>query len=322
MLSKIERVSLGFFPTPWQELKNLSDYLGGPRIFTKREDQSGLALGGNKVRKLEYILADALAQKADVIITFGAVSSNHARQTAAAAALLGLECQLILTGKEPEQPQGNYLLDKILGAKTFCVRNREVEDTLVRLTADNLKQGKRSYVIPAGGHTILGTIAYIQAYQEIKQQFPFTLDGIITAIGTGTTYAGLYLGSQLDQNRFPVVGISVGGDKSWCASEATKVVQATLQHLDLSVPAMVAMEIYDEYVGEGYTIPYPQVRLAIELLARTEGILLDPVYSGKAMAGLIDLIHKGRFQAGDNIMFLHTGGAPELFTMHRFLSEK
>lgn len=321
MLSNIERVSLGFFPTPWQELKNLSDYLGGPRIFAKREDQSGLALGGNKVRKLEYILADALAQEADVIITFGAVSSNHARQTAAAAALLGLECQLILTGKKPEQTQGNYLLDKILGAQTFCVRNQEVGDTLARLTADNLKQGKRSYIIPAGGHSVLGTVAYVQAYQEIKQQFPFELSGIITAIGTGTTYAGLYLGSQLDENKIPVLGISVGGDKGWCASETCHVVRETLQYLDLPAPAFDPPEIYDEYIGEGYTIPYPRVRTTIELLARTEGILLDPVYSGKAMAGLIDLIQNGRFRAGENIMFLHTGGAPELFSMHQFMSE-
>jgi D-cysteine desulfhydrase family pyridoxal phosphate-dependent enzyme len=321
MSSKIERVSLGFFPTPWQELKNLSDYLGGPRIFAKREDQSGLALGGNKVRKLEYILADALAQEANVIITFGAVTSNHARQTSAAAALLGLECQLILTGKEPEQTQGNYLLDKIFGAQTFCVRNREVEDTLARLTADNLKQGKRSYSIPAGGHTVLGTIAYMQAYQEIKQQFPFDLAGIVSAIGTGTTYSGLYLGSQLDQEGVPVLGISVGGDKDWCMSETSKIVQKTLKELDLSGPQLSPMEIYDEYIGKGYTLPYPLVRTAIELLARTEGILLDPVYSGKAMVGLIDLIQKGRFKSGDNVMFLHTGGAPELFTMHEFLSE-
>jgi len=321
MLSNHPRISLGFFPTPWQEAKNLSNYLGGPRIFIKREDQSGLALGGNKVRKLEYILADALAQEAKVIITFGAVSSNHARQTAAAAALLGLECQLILTGKEPQLIQGNYLLDKILGAKTYCVRNREVEDTLARLTADNLKQGKRSYVIPAGGHTILGTMAYIQAYQEMKQQFPHQLAGIIAAFGTGTTYAGLYLGSQLDANGIPVIGISVGGDQDWCEAEAGQVIQQTLQHLNLPAPPLAPMEIHDEYVGEGYTIPYPRVRAAIELLARTEGILLDPVYSGKAMAGLLDLVEKGRFQAGDNVMFLHTGGAPELFTMQHFMSE-
>ncbi|HRW13530.1 MAG TPA: pyridoxal-phosphate dependent enzyme, partial [Syntrophomonas sp.] len=260
-------------------------------------------------------------QEAKVIITFGAVSSNHARQTAAAAALLGLECQLILTGKEPQLIQGNYLLDKILGAKTYCVRNREVEDTLARLTADNLKQGKRSYVIPAGGHTILGTMAYIQAYQEMKQQFPHQLAGIIAAFGTGTTYAGLYLGSQLDANGIPVIGISVGGDQDWCEAEAGQVIQQTLQHLDLPAPPLAPMEIHDEYVGEGYTIPYPRVRAAIELLARTEGILLDPVYSGKAMAGLLDLVEKGRFQAGDNVMFLHTGGAPELFTMQHFMSE-
>lgn len=321
MLSNHPRISLGFFPTPWQEAKNLSNYLGGPRIFIKREDHSGLALGGNKVRKLEYILADALAQEAKVIITFGAVSSNHARQTAAAAALLGLECQLILTGKEPQLIQGNYLLDKILGAKTYCVRNREVENTLARLTADNLKQGKRSYVIPAGGHTVLGTLAYMQAYQEIKQPFPHKLAGIITAFGTGTTYAGLYLGSQLDASSIPVIGISVGGDQAWCKAEAGQVIHQTLQHLNLPAPPLAAMEIYDEYVGEGYTIPYPRVRAAIELLARTEGILLDPVYSGKAMAGLLDLVEKGRFQAGDNVMFLHTGGAPELFTMQHFMSE-
>ncbi len=318
-MQSIERIRLGEFPTPLHELENLTSYLGGPRIFIKRDDLTGLALGGNKVRKLEYILADALAQKADVIITIGATSSNHARQTAAAAAVLGLECQLVLIGQEPEQLQGNYLLDHLLGAACYCVRNQDVNDTVARLVEENNHRQKISYVIPAGGHTPLGAIAYMEAYQEIKDQNPPELAAIITAIGTGTTYAGLHLGRKASQDDTRVIGISVGGEQAWCHNEILEVVNQVETQLKMQPSSFNDLNVNADYIGPGYTKPYPRLREVIELLARKEGILLDPVYSGKAMVGLIDLIEKGEFRRDQNVLFLHTGGAPELFAMNRFL---
>ncbi len=321
MQSSLERIHLGVFPTPLHELKNLRSCLGGPRIFIKRDDLTGLALGGNKVRKLEYILADALAQKADVIITIGAVSSNHARQTAAAAAFLGLECQLVLIGHEPETAQGNYLLDQLLGASCYCVRNREVEAAVAKLVEENTQRHKKTYVIPAGGHTALGAIAYMNAYQEIKEQCPLPLAAIITAIGTGTTCAGLHLGRKASQDATRIIGMSVGGEQSWCQNEILEVVHQVETRLGMSASSIKDLHINEDYIGEGYTKPYPRLREVIQLLARQEGILLDPVYSGKAMVGLLDLIEKGHFAPEENVLFLHTGGAPELFTMHDFLSQ-
>lgn len=319
MLSSVERIRLGEFPTPLHELRNLTACLGGPRIFIKRDDLTGLALGGNKVRKLEYILAEALSQKAEVIITIGATSSNHARQTAAAAALLGLECQLVLIGREPEQMQGNYLLDHLLGATCYCVRNQDVEATIARLVEENNYRQKKTYVIPAGGHTALGAIAYMEAYQEIKEQSPLNFAAVVTAIGTGTTYAGLHLGQKVSQDDTQVIGISVGGELSWCHTEILDVVHQVEKRLGIEASSPEDLKVYEDYIGEGYTIPYPRLRAVIELLARQEGILLDPVYSGKAMVGLIDLIEKGRFSHDQNVLFLHTGGAPELFSMSTFI---
>lgn len=321
MLNSCDHIDLGFFPTPLHEMKNLSRYLGGPRIFIKRDDLSGLALGGNKVRKLEYILADARQQKADVIITIGAVSSNHTRQTAAAAALLGLECQLVLIGQQPQEAQGNYLLDQLLGASTYCVRDREVEATAAKLIENNKLQGKTSYLIPAGGHTSLGAIAYSDAYREIKAQSSHDYAAVITAIGTGTTYAGLYLGQKISCDSTDILGISVGGDRPWCTSEILAVIHQVEAEAGMELSKPQDFSIYDDYIGEGYTKPYPRLLEVIRLLARTEGILLDPIYSGKAMVGLLDLIEKGRFSREENVLFLHTGGAPELFVMNQFLSQ-
>ncbi len=321
MLKAYDRVQLGVFPTPLQEMKNLSRYLGGPRIFIKRDDLSGLALGGNKVRKLEYILADARQQKADVIITIGAVTSNHARQTAAAAALLGLECQLVLIGRQPATVQGNYLLDQLLGASTYCVRNSEAEATIAQLIESNTRRGKSSYVIPAGGHTFLGAMAYCDAYQEIQAQSERDYAAVITAIGTGTTCAGLHLGQKISGDSTRVIGISVGGDQTWCKQEILAVVQQIEKEMSINLSDPQDLHVYEDYIGEGYTIPYPRLREVIKLLARMEGILLDPVYSGKAMVGLIDLIEKGNFSRDESVLFLHTGGAPEIFTMNQFLCQ-
>ncbi|NLU46560.1 MAG: D-cysteine desulfhydrase family protein [Syntrophomonadaceae bacterium] len=313
------RISLGFFPTPLHELKNLSAHMGGPRIWIKRDDCTGLALGGNKVRKLEYILADALQKKADVLITVVAVTSNHARQTAAAAAVLGLECHLVLIGRPPEVKQGNYLLDDLLGAKTVCAPSRMVDDTVARLIEEYREQGKNPYYIPAGGHNIWGALAYKDGFQELVDQADFQIDAVFNAIGTGTTHAGLVLGKNSLQHPAEIIGISVGGSHTWCSEQILEVLHEGERMLGLTPTPATDLHIEEGYVGEGYTRPYPELRETIRLLARTEGILLDPVYTGKAMVGMLDLIRQGRFAREQNIVFWHTGGAPELFTNSQYL---
>ena len=191
---------------------------------------------------------------------------------------------------------------------------------MAQLIANNNIRGKSSYVIPAGGHTSLGAMAYCDAYREIQAQSDQDYAAIITAIGTGTTCAGLHLGRKISRDSTHVIGISVGGDLPWCAGEILTVIHELESEMELDLSKPQDLHIYDDYIGEGYTRPYPRLREVIQLLARTEGILLDPVYSGKAMVGLIDLIEKGQFKQEENVLFLHTGGAPELFTMNDFLS--
>lgn len=315
------RISLGFFPTPLHELKKLSAHLGGPRIWIKRDDCTGLALGGNKVRKLEYILADALQKSADVLITVGAVTSNHARQTAAAAAVLGLECHLVLIGRPQEVKQGNYLLDDILGAKTVCVPSRMVDETVASLMSEYREQEKNPYYIPAGGHTVWGALAYRDGFKELVEQADFQIDAVFDAIGTGTTHAGLVLGKNSLQHPAEIIGVSVGGSHTWCAEEIMDVLHEAEKMLEMAPASSSDLRIEDSYIGPGYAKLYPEVRETIKLLARSEGILLDPVYTGKAMVGMLDLIRQGRFTREQNVVFWHTGGAPELFTNSQFLCE-
>lgn len=320
-MSGVERITLGTFPTPLHELKNLSNSLGGPSIYIKRDDLTGLALGGNKVRKLEYILADALHQGAQVIITTGAVTSNHARQTAAAAAVLGLECHLVLAGSEPGEKQGNYLLDYLFGARVSIVGWDGIENEIVAVADNYASQGKKPYVIPAGGSTMLGIMAYRDAYREIREQAPHQFDAIITAVGTGSTLAGLHVGIKQAGDSTSAVGISVGlGDSSFCQREVARLSNSLEKDLGLPLSSDREFKVLDNYAGPGYGAPYPKVRETIIKLACSEGILLDPVYSAKAMVGLLDLVEQGCFSKGHSILFLHTGGAPEVFSMNRYLS--
>ncbi len=322
MKSSLERVPLGFFPTPLHPLKNLTRILDGPEIYMKRDDYTGLALGGNKVRKLEYLMAEALTKDADIIITTGAVTSNHARQTAGAAAALGLKCQLVLSGDEPEIRQGNFLLDYLLGAETYCVRSEEVESQIDLLVSQNSSQGQNSYVIPVGGSCMPGIISYVDAYQEIKEQHPLEFDAIVMAVGTGSTCAGLNVGARKAGDKTKIVGIGVGlGDRELCKKEIARLSNLAESFLGLTPSSPDQIVVFDEYMGSGYAIPNPDVRNAIKLLASNEGVFLDPVYSAKAMVGLLDLIEKGYFKKGERILFLATGGSPEIFGFNHFLSE-
>ncbi|KUG03698.1 putative pyridoxal phosphate-dependent deaminase [hydrocarbon metagenome] len=322
MKSGLDRISLGFFPTPLHELKNLNRILHGPEIYIKRDDYTGLALGGNKVRKLEYIMAEALNKGAQVIITTGAVTSNHARQTAGAAAALGLKCQLVLSGDEPETRQGNFLLDHLMGAETYCVRPEEVEAHIDLLVSQNAGQGQSTYVIPVGGSCMPGIISYVDAYQEIKEQNQLEFDAIVMAVGTGSTCAGLNVGARMAGDKTKIVGIGIGlGDREWCQMEIARLSNLAENFLGLEPSSPDQIIVFEEYMGKGYAIPDDRVRDTIKLLASKEAVILDPVYSAKAMVGLLDLIEKGYFKKGEKILFLATGGCPEIFGFNHFLSE-
>ena len=316
----IPRQSLGFFPTPLIELSRLSKALDGPTIFMKRDDNTGLALGGNKTRKLEFIMGDALAQGADCVITAGAAQSNHCRQTAAAAASLGLECHLVLGGEEPEQTSGNLLLDKIFGSHIhWAGANRKGED-IPKIVEQLTKQGKKPYVIPYGGSNELGALAFVEAFKELESQresMNLSFTHIVFASSSGATQAGLMLGKKILNSPAQIVGINI--DKG----ETDKVPfdQYTVALANSTASLIGAdhqfsesdLTLNSDYVGEGYGVVGTLENEAIAMTAQTEGILLDPVYTGRAMGGLIDMIRSGKIKKTDRVLFWHTGGAPALF---------
>ena len=316
----IPRQSLGFFPTPLIALSRLSKALDGPTIFMKRDDNTGLALGGNKTRKLEFIMGDALAQGADCVITAGAAQSNHCRQTAAAAASLGLECHLVLGGEEPEQTSGNLLLDKIFGSHIhWAGANRKGED-IPKIVEQLTKQGKKPYVIPYGGSNELGALAFVEAFKELESQresMNLSFTHIVFASSSGATQAGLMLGKKILNSPAQIVGINI--DKG----ETDKVPfdQYTVALANSTASLIGAdhqfsesdLTLNSDYVGEGYGVVGTLENEAIAMTAQTEGILLDPVYTGRAMGGLIDMIRSGKIKKTDRVLFWHTGGAPALF---------
>ncbi len=316
----IPRQSLGFFPTPLVELTRLSKQLGGPQIYIKRDDNTGLALGGNKTRKLEYIIGDALAQGADTVITAGAIQSNHCRQTAGAAASLGLECHLVLGGEEPDRTSGNLLLDKIYGCHIhWAGKNRKGED-IPALVDQLTAAGKKPYVIPYGGSNELGAIAFVEAYNELesqRQDMNIAFTHIIFASSSGATHAGLILGNKISDNNCQIVGINIDKgemdqipfDEHIIAltNSTAKLINA---HCQFTADDLI---LNSDYVGEGYAVIGELENEAIAMTAQNEGILLDPVYTGRAMGGLIDMIRSGKIKQTDTVLFWHTGGAPALF---------
>lgn len=319
-IRKLSRVKLGFFPTPLVELKRLSGYLNGPQIYIKRDDLTGLALGGNKTRKLEFLIADALNNGCDCVITGGAEQSNHCRQTVAAAAMCGLECHLVLGGYEPDEAKGNYLIDKLLGAKVHWTGEFRKGEKIPEIAELLLSQGKKPYLIPYGGSNPIGVYGFIEAMNELKHQMTemnINFDHIVFASSSGGTHSGIVLGNEIYNLDANIIGINI--DK---AEDEGPYIDRLLKLLNLTSEFCGYNKIYrrdeiilrNEYLGEGYGIVGDIERNAIKLLAGQEGILVDPVYTGRALGGLIDMIEKKEFSRTEKILFWHSGGTPALFT--------
>ncbi|MCD5412721.1 MAG: D-cysteine desulfhydrase family protein, partial [Dehalococcoidia bacterium] len=307
---KLPRVALGHWPTPLHELPHLSAALGGPRIFVKRDDLSGLALGGNKCRKLEYVLADALKNGVDTLITSGSSQSNHALQTAAAARKLGMEAYLVLVKGMHVETQGNLLLQNILNSTVNIVEVADPSEMFTTMPrkmnelADELRsKGRTPLVIPAGAEFPLGTVGWVDAAEEIGRQLKdqeIDAQYVVLAHSGGGTQAGLVLGFKQLKLPLNVVGISTMYQKSAAVNEVVTLANDTARLLGFDVTITPdEVTLYDDYIGEGYGIPTEGCIEAIRLVAQTEAIFLDPVYSAKAMAGFVDLIRKGEFTSRD-----------------------
>jgi D-cysteine desulfhydrase family pyridoxal phosphate-dependent enzyme len=318
-LETLPRYKLATLPTPLDELPRLSRELG-VRVLMKRDDLTGFALGGNKARKLEFLIADALAQHADILVTGGGPQSNHARMTAAAARKIGMDCQIVFFGAPPPDVNGNLLLDELLGAQMLYANTEdkiELDRILVRMTDELRAQGRQPYLIPVGGSTALGCASYVLAVGELLGQLNaqhIAPDYAFITTGSCGTHAGILAGMKFYNAAIPVYGITVSRVKSECEQRIPALVEKTTQLLDCQLPITASdVIVNDAYIGPGYAKITPEAREAIHLVARLEGIFLDPVYTGKTMAGLIDLVARGEIARGATIVFWHTGGAPGIF---------
>lgn len=309
-------LSIAHLPTAIEPLERLSKQLGGPQILIKRDDQTGLATGGNKTRKLEFLVAEALAQGCDALVTTGAPQSNHCRQTAAAAARFGLSCGLVLRGEVPQKITGNLQLDELLGAQIYWAGDRPTSAVIQEVTQELQTLGKKPYVIPLGGSNVVGATGYVKAMQELMEQLAASrtnVDFIVFASSSGGTQAGLVLGAHIYGFQGKVYGISVDHPADALSNQVAALTTATATHLGLKLTSLAdKILVNDDYLGEGYAMVGELEREAIRLVARTEGILLDPVYTGRAMGGLIDLIRWGAFTRRQTVLFWHTGGTAAL----------
>ena len=315
-LDRVPVRTLAHYPTPVDELVGLRKAIGGPRLFIKRDDALAFAFGGNKVRKLEVVAADALEEGADTLITAGGVQSNHARVTAAAAARLGLKCVLVANGVRPERPTANALLDALLGAEIVYVSSRPDRTPAMEEIAAKLKrEGRRPYVIPVGASTPLGALGFVRAIGELNGQMQAP-DVIVHSTTSGGTQAGLVAGCRIFGLRTNVVGISADDPARELEAQIRTLVRGVGDMLGLDGDRLAkeaSVEVDDSFVGEGYGIPTSGSREAVDLLARHEAIFLDHTYSAKAMAGVIAGVRSGRFPSEQTILFWHTGGQVGLF---------
>jgi D-cysteine desulfhydrase family pyridoxal phosphate-dependent enzyme len=317
-MNSIPRLRFANLPTPIEPLPRLSAALqaegaAAPRLFVKRDDLTGLALGGNKTRKLEYLLAEAQANGARTLITAGAAQSNHCRQTAAAAARFGMACILVLVGTADEDVSGNLLLDQLLGAQFVWCSRAERDATLKGVFNDAWTAGKRPYLIPYGGSSPTGATGYVQAFQELVEQ-EFLPDWIVFPSSSGGTQAGLAVGARLHHFAGKVLGISIDEPETVLTTRLADLATRTADGLGESLHFTPEdFSVNCDYLGGGYGVMGPLEQDAVRLFARHEGLLLDPVYTGRAGGGMIDLIRKGFFKPTDAVLFWHTGGTPALF---------
>ena len=322
-LTQFPRVHITHGPTPLEFMPRLTEALGGPHLYIKRDDCTGLGSGGNKTRKLEFLMADAVKHGADTIITQGATQSNHARQTVAIAAKMGMKCEILLedrTGFKAEnyKKSGNVFLDHLYGARVRELPGGSDMNAAMSAVAEELRaDGRKPYIIPGGGSNPIGALGYVTCALEMVNQFntqDLRVDCVVHATGSAGTQAGLVVGLEGTRSQIPVLGIGVRAARE---AQETNVYNLAVKTAELlGVPGAVKRESVMancDYVGGGYGVPTPGMVEAVTLMARLEGILLDPVYSGKGMAGLIDLCRKGHFKKGENVVFLHTGGAVALY---------
>ncbi len=321
-IDTLPRVRINFLPTPLVELKRLSALLGGPAILMKRDDMTGVALGGNKTRKLEFLLGDAVAQSCDTVITGGAMQSNHCRQTAGAAAMVGLECHLALGGERPAVAEGNLLLDNLFGAKIHWCGEQKKGERIPEITEKLRSAGRNPYVIPFGGSNATGAVGFVAAMREVRDQLreqKRKIDFLVIPSASGGTHAGMTVGADVFGLSTRIIGIAI--DRADPGEPAYEVELAALANSvaeKLGTPASYSpgsFEMKYGYFGAGYAAVGDLEREAIRLAASREGVLLDPVYSGRALGGMIDMIRRGKLSAGETVLFWHTGGTPALFEL-------
>ena len=310
----IPRVHFAHLPTRIEELPRLTEYLKGPKILVKRDDQTGLAFGGNKTRKLEFLIAEALEQGAKTLITGGALQSNHCRQTAAAATRFGLDCILVLNGEMPDQPSANLLLDQMFGAELVTIKDRALRDQTLHETYDRaVAEGRKPYLVTYGGSSPTGALGYAFAMKEFMEQ-NVNADWIVFGTSSGGTHAGLVLGQRLFGYAGKVLGISIDEPEDWLKNRvsglASEASEKMGERIEFRLEDILANE---EYCRAGYGVLTDAEREALKLFAKYEGLLLDPVYTGRAAAGMIDLIRQGFFKQDETVLFWHTGGQPALF---------
>ncbi len=313
----LPRVAIAHLPTPIDPLPRLTEQLEGPELWVKRDDQTGLATGGNKTRKLEFLVADALEQGADTLITCGAAQSNHARQTAAAAAKFGLKGVLVLRGEMPAEIQGNLLIDHLVGAEVVWAGDQPLDQGMREVAGELRDAGHRPYIVPYGGSNPVGVSGYVAAMDELLAQCEdrdIAFDHIVFASSSGGTQVGMVVGAQAFGYEGRVLGISVDLQASALQSNLSDLAASTAAQLGLELRfAPQDFAVNDDYLGGGYGVVGDLEREAIHTVARAEGLLLDPVYTGRAFGGLLDLVRGGAFEPDDNVLFWHTGGTAGLF---------